>query len=459
MRRLLYHTLKHSYQVLEAGDAAEALAAMDRGGIDIVLLDMHLPPALDTPEEGLRVHCGIRQRDPLLPVVVVTGDQDRHLALEMVDRGIADFLLKPIDADVLLVVVARSLARARAERELQELRRTVRERSGLGQLIGSSPAMRHVFATLRRLAATSTTVLLLGETGTGKSVVARALHQESARADGPFVVVDGATIPESLLESELFGHVRGAYTGASAAKIGRLPLAEGGTLFLDEIANLSLAAQGKLLLFLDSHRCTAVGSEKEIQLDVRLIAATNQDLESMVREGRFRADLLYRIQVAAVTLPPLRERVLDIGPLASLFVARLGKEMGRPHARLSTDAIELLESCPWPGNVRQLKHVLEGSLVLAERDILHAADLVLPAPAREEAAERGESRADAATALPAGPDPGSVTGRYAEQVAQFERDLITRAMEKTGGNKSAAGRLLGLDDNQIRYLCRKHSVL
>jgi DNA-binding NtrC family response regulator len=456
-RRLLYHSLSDRYRTLEAGDKAGALTALEREHVDIVLLDLHLPPSIETTAEGFSIQESISRRDPNLPLVVITGDQDHHVALDMIDRGVADFLLKPIDPLALNVVIARVLDRAALQRELQELRRTLRERCALGHLIGQSRIMRALFATLLRLAASSANVLLLGESGTGKSAAARALHEESPRAEGPFVVVDGAAIPESLMESELFGHVRGAYTGATGSRAGRIQMAHGGTLFLDEIGNLSPVAQSKLLLFLDRRSYTPVGSTAEVKVDVRLVAATNLDVQQLVADGRFRADLLYRIQVATAILPPLRERSEDISLLADFLLASLGKEIGRPHVRLSADAIGLLESYHWPGNVRQLKHVLEGSLVLLDGDLLRASDLILPGPAAAvSGAPTAPPPAPAMVELPSGAEPE--TADFREQVGSYERNLIGQALLRSGGNKAAAGRLLGLDENQIRYLCRKHGI-
>ncbi len=449
-RRLLYHALKSEYHVLEAGDRETALAQMANGAVDLAVLDLHLPPRTETAEEGVRLERAISERYPLVPVVITTGDQDHGLALELVRRGVADFLLKPIDAGVLKIVIARALDRARLENEIQALREQVRERFSFGNLIGRHESMKRLFARLEKLARVKTTVLLRGESGTGKSAVAMALHNESPRADEPFVVVDGAAIPESLMESELFGHVKGAFTGADARKTGRIQTADGGTLFLDEIGNLSPAAQAKLLLFLDNHACTPVGSAESIPVDVRLVTATNLDLEKMVEEETFREDLLYRLQVATVELPPLRDRREDIRPLAERLLATLCKDLERPAVRLTDDALELLEGYPWPGNVRQLGHVLESSLVLADGDRLDAGDLTLPAPPAERPSPDPGSSGD--------PDDPSSGASFKEQVTAFERSIVERAIEKSGGNKAAAGRLLGLDDNQIRYLCRKHGI-
>ncbi len=442
-RRLLAHALEPSYRVLEAADGAAALRLLSASSVDAVILDLHLPPDAESAAEGLRVQRALAEREPLLPVVILTGDQDHGLALEMVRRGVADFLLKPIDPTVMRIVVARALERGRLERELRELRERLRERSGFGQLVGQSLAMRQAFARLERLAEVPTTVLLLGESGTGKSAVARALHERGPRAGKPFVVVDGATIPESLMESELFGHARGAYTGADAPRRGRIQAADGGTLLLDEIGNLSAAAQAKLLLFLDDRACTPVGSNEPVRVDVRLVVATNRNLAAMVRQGTFREDMFFRLQVATVRLPPLRERREDIAPLAEYLLARLAREVGRPGARLTRRAIELLACYPWPGNVRQLKHVLESSLVLASGETLDAGDLVLPA--LEAGAAEGQTEDVEAGA----------GGSFKEQMARHERRVLGDALARCHGNKAAAGRLLGLDKNQIHYLCKK----
>jgi DNA-binding NtrC family response regulator len=448
-RRLLYHTLKSSYRIVEAGDFRETMERLEEEEVDLVLADLHLPPDLDTAEEGIRLHSRIRERDPLLPVVITTGDKDRSLALDMVRRGVADFLLKPIDPVVLQIVIARALERARLEQELESLRQEMQERYSFGRMFGRSAAQRAVFSRLRKLARLRTSVLLLGESGTGKSIAARTLHQQGDRADGPFVVVDGAAIPETLIESELFGNVRGAFSGADRDREGRITIADGGTLFLDEIGNLSLEAQAKLLIFLDRHVVTPVGSTKEIPVDVRLIAATNRDLENRVRDGRFREDLLYRIQVVTVELPPLRRRPEDILPLADQILAEVCRSMRRPRVTITPEAAALLEGYPWPGNIRQLRHVLESSLVQLDGDRLDADRLLLPSiPERFDRTQSGVGGGIDDPALP-----------FKQRMAAIEKGILKRALEDTGGNKAAAGRLLGLDENQIRYLCRKHGLM
>ncbi len=449
-RRLLYHALKSDHHVLEAGTSAEALAAVRSDAVDLVLLDMHLAPNPGTADEGIRLHAAIRSASPWLPVVITTGDEDRSLALDMVRQGVADFLLKPIDPTVLKIVVARALDRADLERELRDLREQVRARCSFGSLIGQSPSMRKVFSHLERLAPVPTTVLLTGESGTGKSAVACALHHESPRKDKPFVVVDGAVIPETLLESTMFGHDRGAYTGADAPRTGRIKMADGGTLFLDEIGNLSPAAQSKLLLFLDTRSYTPVGSNQEVRVDVRLVAATNRDLGRMVAEGRFREDLLYRLQVASVTLPPLRERRECIAPLADYFLVALARELGRERQRMTPAALALLETYPWPGNVRQLRHVLESSLVLATGGMLDDRDLILPAVSVSPVGLQGAEAATSGEPL--------ATRTLKASVSAYEGELLRRALMSCHGNKAAAGRMLGLDENQVRYLCRKHEI-
>ena len=524
-RRALYFALRHRYRIQEASDSGSAMEALAASSIDLVLLDLHLPPHTSTPEEGVRMYRHIRTEDPDLPVIVVTGDQDRRLAIEMTRQGVNAFLQKPVDPHQLEVAVDRALASANSERALSRLQSASGWESGFGGLVATSPETRRLFSVLRRLACTSTTILLLGESGTGKSAFAEAIHRESPRGARPFVRLDVTAAPEGLIESELFGHTRGAFTGAGSDREGRIRQAEGGTLFLDEIGNVPLAVQSKLLGFLDTRTYIPVGGNEERQADVRVIAATNSDLEEMSARGAFREDLMYRLLVATIEIPPLRRRRADIPALAAHIVEELARGKGVATPRLRTDAIEFLQEQSWPGNVRQLRSVLETTLHLMDEDEIGPEHIRMVGFGRAagESAEAESSVRDAgggarhrllfsrpvsevfqsgwthpmaigsaASARPtAQPAPDALTSEswtpgasmtpdsrparargteppvasppsprrgFKELVASFERGLLEDALFQTRGNKAAAGRLLGLDDNQIRYYCRKHGL-
>jgi two-component system NtrC family response regulator len=412
--------LGDEYTVRGATNRAGALRIFRRGDTPVVLLDLGLPPRPREPDEGLAALAEILAEDPLAKIIVVSGQAERKNALEAVQRGAFDIFPKPVDLDQLRVVLARVYQRLELERGV---------RAGPGDercegILGSSPPMRALYATIRKVAPSGASVLIAGESGTGKELVARAIHSLSPQKDGPFVPIDCGSIPEGLLESEIFGHEKGAFTGATATKPGKTELAQGGTLFLDEIGEMPLALQVKLLRFLQERVIERVGGREPIPVDARIITATNRDLEQEVREGRFREDLFFRLAVLKMELPALRERGADVELLAQHFTEEFARELGRPVKRLAPDALEAIQAYPWPGNVRELQNRLKRAVVLAEGPVIGQGDLGLDPSAPEE--------------------PAEPTLTLKEAREKLERDLVVRAIEKSDGNVSKAARVLGI---------------
>ena len=438
LRRQLYWALEAEHDVVEAETRIEAVEKLRGGQVDVVISDLHLPPDLDGISEGLAIVEAARSLRPAVPVVVITGSDAREVALEAVRCGAYGFFEKPF-AEAEVAHIVRQAARVRRlERENLRLRDEFVGRTGLGRLIGTSAALERVVRQARAVADTSATVLLAGENGTGKEVLARAIHEESPRRAAPFVAVSCAALPESLVESELFGHERGAFTGATSAKKGRFELAEGGTLFLDEIGELSQAVQVKLLRVIQERAFERLGGEKTLTVDIRLIAASNRDLEREVDAGRFREDLFYRLNVVPLTLPPLRERREDIPVLAAHLAARAAEKHNRATPTLDAALIEALAEYDFPGNVRELENLIERLVVLSNATRLGTEHLpekmLLAAPAHE----------DATTA------PGETTLEGA--TLALRRRLVAGALQAEGGNKVAAARRLGISRSYLHRL-------
>jgi DNA-binding NtrC family response regulator len=369
LRRMLELALKQEgYEVTTAADAASALALLGLRSFDFVLTDLRLPDA-----SGLDVVAASRAAKPPIPVVVLTGYGTVGTAVEAMKRGAFDFLEKPLEVDDLTRLVAQALGAA--DEPDESAAPPALTAPGAAVIVGRHPRLRAAVRLLVRVAPTETTVLLTGESGTGKELFARALHALSARQAGPLVTLNCAAIPEALIENELFGHEKGAFTGADRRQSGRFELAHGGTLFLDEVGELPLAVQGKLLRAIEDRTFERVGSGRTQKSDVRLVAATNRDLEAMVDEGRFRADLFFRLNVFPIELPPLRERPSDVGPLARHLLGEIARRLGLAPLGLTDEAVELLAAAPWPGNVRELANVLERAAILAEGAAVGAAGL------------------------------------------------------------------------------------
>jgi DNA-binding NtrC family response regulator len=370
VRSGLYWALASDYHVLQAASRDEACALINDEEIEVVVSDLHLPPHVDDIGEGLALIDVARAKDPPLQVVVITGSDSKRAALEAVKRGAYGFFEKPLDPGELLHIVSQAARMRQLEIENRRLREELARPPGFTHLLGGSQALERVLKQARSAAATSATVLLCGENGTGKEMLARAIHQESPRAAGPFVAVSCAALPETLIESELFGHEKGSFTSATQTRKGRFELANGGTLFLDEIGELSAQVQVKLLRVLQEREFERVGGTKTLTVDIRLIAASNRDLEKEVAAGRFRQDLFFRLNVVPLTLPPLRERQDDIPLLAAHFAASSAAKYGQPTPELEPALIEVLLEYEWPGNVRELENLIERLVVLSSNSTL-----------------------------------------------------------------------------------------
>ncbi len=420
--------------VLPAGSIAEARARHEEG-VDLVLLDRRLPDG-----DGLELLAELRRDDPDLPVVLMTAFSTVKGAVAAMKGGAFHYVAKPFDLDEVALVVEQALETTRLRRELRHLRAR-HGGSPIASLIGESPVMLAVKEKLRKIAASpASTVLLTGESGTGKDLAARAIHHTSERAPRPFMVVTCSAVPESLLESEFFGHERGAFTDARQQRKGLLELAEGGTVYLDEVGEMTSALQAKLLRFLEEKTFKRVGGARDVTVDVRVVAATNRELATEVREGRFREDLYYRLNVVPVQLPPLRARPGDVRLLADHFLATFNRELRKQVQGLTPGAIALLEAHGWPGNVRELRNVLERAILLSEGSLLGEADV---SPLGR---ERGRAAAD--LRLPAeGVDFG-----------ELERDFVQEALQRTGGSPTRAAALLGMSRDQIRYRIEKFGL-
>ena len=366
--------------------------------------------------------------------------------MKVIDAGSYDYFLKPLDTDVLRHVVERAVEKLHIQRENRILRQEISRKSTHGDLSGSTDAMSHVFDSIKRMARATTNVIIRGESGVGKELVARALHEQSPRRNRAFVSVNCAALPEGLMEAELFGYEKGAFTGATATKEGRVEMAHQGTLFLDEIATLTPALQSKLLRVLEDRSFTRLGGKKSIRVDFRLISATNEDLEEMVREERFREDLYYRIHVVPIFVPSLRERMEDIPVLTDYFVSVYCAANSVPPKRIADDAMLALKRYPWPGNVRELQNAIQRLVIMTDGDVISLKDLpseIVQASGRD---SRNRFR------LPSGGI------NLAKEMEAFERRWVEEALEQAKQGKADAARLLGVDRNRLNYLCRKYSL-
>jgi two-component system nitrogen regulation response regulator GlnG len=436
--------------LLTAPTAAEGLELVARQRPDVIILDINLPDL-----SGLETFRRIRQRDARIPVIFITGHGTTDTAIEAMKLGAFDYLLKPLELAPLRELVGRAFEISRLMHVPAVLpeEKTPEDRSDV--LVGRCAAMQEVYKAIGRVASQDVTVLILGESGTGKELVARAIYQHSRRAQGPFLAINCAAIPEQLLESELFGHEKGAFTGAESKRIGKFEQCSGGTLFLDEVGDMAPLTQSKLLRLLQEQRFERVGGNETIQTDVRIIAATNHDLEAQVNAGQFRGDLYYRLSVFTIPLPPLRERGDDLPLLVEHFLKRYSRELGKDVQRASPETLALLQRYPWPGNVRELQSVLKQAILQASGPVL--------VPDFLPAAVRREAEAPAPAAPSAFPDwdrfirdrlQAGSQDLYAEALTAMERHLLTLVLRHTQGNQVQAARILGITRGSLRTKIR-----
>ncbi len=437
-RRLLEARLRSiTCEVAMASNGREALAAIQQELPALMLLDLQMPQM-----GGLELLRALRRDGIDLPVIVITAYGSIEIAVEAMREGAYDFLPKPFDPKHLEIVVRKAIERRQLVESNQLLREALAARSP--EILGNSPSIQRAIEVARKVAPTNSTVLLLGESGTGKEVFAQAIHRWSPRKDRPLVIVNCVALSEALLESELFGHEKGAFTGAHQAKKGKFELAHGGTVFLDEIGDMPAGLQSKLLRVLQDHTFERVGGTRPIRADIRVIAATNRDPDKAVRDGRFREDLFYRLNVVRITLPPLRERKEDLPVFVQHFMARYAAETKKDVRRVSQDAMELMAAQSWPGNVRELANAIERAVVLCPGNTIRPEDLALP----------GAVPPLAPPLLPA----SILAGKYHAQVRECKQAIIRAALREAGGNRTKAADLLGLQRTHLVKLLRAHNL-
>jgi len=431
---------REGHAVTEAEDGKSAAAALDAELPDLVLLDMKLP---DT--DGLTILRSIAERAPHLPVIIITAYSTVDTAVEAMRVGAYDYISKPFDMDELTITVKRALEASTLRREVKERVREEKVRFGIHNLVGKSKPMQEIGALVRKVSQSqASTVLIRGESGTGKDVIARAIHFESARADKPFMNITCTALQDTLLESELFGHEKGAFTDAKIQKKGLFELANNGTVFLDEIGDMSPTLQAKLLRALEERAFRRVGGSQDIKVDVRIIAATNRPLEKLIEEKKFREDLYYRLNIITVDVPPLRERREDVALLVDHFLKRFATEFRKTVTDVSSEALRKLECYEWPGNVRELKNVIERAVLLGSGPVVAADDLTM---GRTTAAAPEKDKK--LFSLPA----------KGCKFDELEKDIVLQALERTGWNQTRAGELLGMTRDQIHYRMEKFGLL
>ena len=429
---------REGYEVELAEDGEQALSKLAADGYDLVLTDL----ALGRGISGMDVLQHAKQARPGTAVVMITAHGNEKIAVDAMKSGADDYVPKPFDNDEIRVVVRRALDRYRLERENRLLLERIQRDYGFDTLIGSGKAMQNVFETIQKVAETDLTVLVRGESGTGKELVAQALHNSSSRKQRPFVAVNCAAINRELVESELFGHEKGAFTGADSRREGRFEAAEGGTIFLDEIGDMAPETQAKVLRVLQERKLERVGATSSIEVDVRVVAATHRDLEKAVADGTFREDLYYRLKVVELELPPLRERREDIAALADRFVGQVAERLGRPKKRLADDALAQLARHSWPGNVRELRNVIEQAAVLSSGDSITADDLKL------DGAPQAHSAGAIDTAIP-------FSESKKRHVDDFERSYLLRALRENEGNVSRTAAAIGMVRQSLQQKIRE----
>jgi DNA-binding NtrC family response regulator len=448
LRGMLRHALEaQGHVVLEARDQNEAVVALGSSRPGVVLSDLRLPEG-----DGFGVLRAAKELDPEMPVIVMTAFGSIQDAVAAMKEGALDFLAKPVDPDHLLLLVERALSQRRMTTENILLKEELAQRRGAPQIVGEDPKLKQVTVALQRAASTDATVLLEGESGTGKELFARALHVLSVRADGPFVAINCAAIPETLLETELFGHEKGAFTGAGARKPGKFELAHRGTLFLDEIGDLPLTLQAKILRALEEKRFERVGGTAPIQVDVRVVAATNRNLKAAVAARQYREDLYFRLSVFPITIPPLRDRPDDIQMLAKYFIERFCRDLNKKPLILSPSAIEELQAYAWPGNVRELQNCIERAVILTEGGTIHARHLNLSfrsIPLAASPEENAWSQLDLS---------GSLADATKRVVSELERRKIEQALKDASGSFGRAAEILQINYKALLSKLKDHGL-
>ena len=436
MRRLLELNLgDDGFTTFSAEDAETGLKLLRENSIDLILTDLKLPGM-----NGLEFLQTVKRQNAALPVVVMTAFGSVETAVDAMKAGASDYVLKPFSLTEMRIVIHKELDVRNLREENRSLREALGKRYSHPNIVARSPKMQEVLATVERVAPTNSTVLLGGESGVGKDLIARAIHEKSRRSSGPFLKINSTAIPENLLESELFGFEKGAFTGAVASKPGKFELADKGTLFLDEIGDVPPVTQVKLLRVLQEREFEPLGGTRTVKVDVRLIAATNKDLRQALEQGTFREDLYYRLNVVPVDIAPLRERREDIPDLVNLFISRFTGESRKPVEGITPEAMQILVNYHWPGNVRELQNIVERSCALAKGNVLNPSDIHL------------DVRPAKSTNSPGGFLPDGVT------LEQWEDEMVQEALRRANGNKSQAARLLGLSRNALRYRLSKIGI-
>jgi DNA-binding NtrC family response regulator len=436
MRRLLELNLgEDGFSTVSAGDAETGLKLLAENSVDLVVTDLKLPGM-----NGLEFLQAVKRQNAALPVVVMTAFGSVETAVEAMKAGASDYVLKPFSLSEMRMVIHKELDVRNLREENRSLREALGKKYSHPNIVARSVKMQEVLATVERVAPTNSTVLLGGESGVGKDLIARAIHEKSKRARGPFLKINSTAIPENLLESELFGFEKGAFTGAVASKPGKFELADKGTLFLDEIGDVPAAIQVKLLRVLQEREFERLGGTKTIKVDVRLIAATNRDLRAALEEGTFREDLYYRLNVVPIDIAPLRERKEDVPDLVNLFITRFATDSGKTIESISPPAMQMLVNYYWPGNVRELQNIVERACALAKGNVLEPADIHIDARPSKSAAAVDVFLPDGMT------------------LEQWEDEMVQEALRRANGNKSQAARLLGLSRNALRYRLSKIGI-
>ncbi|MFN3466128.1 MAG: sigma-54-dependent transcriptional regulator [Candidatus Brocadiales bacterium] len=428
---------KKNYEVDSAGSAEQALNKFRKGDYCIVIMDVRLPGM-----SGIEAIRKLKELNPTVPILVMTAYSSKETAIQAVQEGAYDFFSKPIKLEEFLIILRRALEKRQLQLEVTKLEETLKKKYEFENIIGASGAMQEVFALIKKVANTDSSVIIYGESGTGKELIAQAIHTHSLRRDKPFVKLNCVAIPEGLLESELFGHEKGSFTGAISQKSGKFELANEGTIFLDEIGDMTLTTQAKILRVLQEREFERVGGTKTIKVDVRVIAATNKNLQKAVEEKTFREDLFFRLNVVPIYLPPLRERMGDIPLLAEHFLKETREKVKKTFLGISPDALELLTTYPWPGNVRELENCIERAAVIAEGDLVTKDCLPLYVTAQENSK----------------PVPAEADGGLDRTIADMERKLILEALEKAEGVQVRAAKLLGITERSLWHRIKKYNI-